>query len=93
MQYPVGERPHPHLAFGFWLFGHVMSPLYKTRFRLIFCASSEMSKLEQLNVPLGHIPNHYLSLVVVVVTLTVAGKDTFRGYLMGLGFQGRESLF
>ena len=27
------------------------------------------------------------------INLLVAGMDTFRGYLMGLGFQGKETLF
>ena len=42
---------------------------------------------------IGHMQKQYLSLLVVVLILNMAGKDTFRGYLMGLGFQGRESLF
>ena len=70
-----------------------MSPLYKTDCALICCTSGEVSKLERLNEPLGRIQNRSLSLIVVVVGLTVAGKDTFRGYLMGLGFQSKESLF
>ena len=70
-----------------------MSPLDITGDRIICCALSGVAKLEQLKVPLGHIQKQYLFLSVLVVILTMAGKDTFRGYLMGLGFQGRESLF
>ena len=42
---------------------------------------------------IGHIQKQYLSLVVAVLISNMAGKDTFRGYLMGLGSQGKESLF
>ena len=42
---------------------------------------------------IGRIQKQYLSLSVVVIPSTMAGKDTFRGYLMGLGSQGKESLF
>ena len=89
MQYPVGERPHPHFAFGFSV---MVGLLLRNHVQLISCASGGVSKLEQLNVPLGHIQKQYLSLSVAVVTLIMAGKDTFRGYLMGLGFQGRVSV-
>ncbi len=29
----------------------------------------------------------------MILLFYLAGKDTFRGYLMGLGFQSKESLF
>jgi len=46
-----------------------------------------------LKVKFGHIQKQYWSLVVDVLSYHLAGKDTFRGYLMGLGSQGKESLF
>ena len=42
---------------------------------------------------IGYIQKQYLSPKVVVLISTLAGKETFRGYLIGLGFQGKESLF
>jgi len=46
-----------------------------------------------LSTDIGYIQKQYLLLIVVVLFSLVAGKETFRGYLMGLGFQGKESLF
>jgi hypothetical protein len=42
---------------------------------------------------IGHIQKQCLSLLVILLKSNMAGKDTFRGYLMGLGSQGKESLF
>ena len=46
-----------------------------------------------LSTDIGYIQKQYWLLRVVALILLVAGKETFRGYLMGLGFQGKESLF
>ena len=46
-----------------------------------------------LNTNIGYIRKQYWLLIVVALVLKVAGKETFRGYPMGLGFQGKESLF
>ena len=46
-----------------------------------------------LSNDIGYIQKQYLSPKVIVLISTLAGKETFRGYLMGLGFQGKESLF
>ena len=46
-----------------------------------------------LSTDIGHIQKPYWLLIVLALILMVAGKETFRGYLMGLGFQGKESLF
>ena len=46
-----------------------------------------------LSTDIGYIQKPYWLLIVVALVLKVAGKETFRGYPMGLGFQGKESLF
>ena len=46
-----------------------------------------------LSNDIGYIQKQYLSPKVFGLFSTLAGKETFRGYLMGLGFQGKESLF
>ena len=46
-----------------------------------------------LSNDIGYIQKQYLLLKVIILISTLAGKETFRGYPMGLGFQGKESLF
>lgn len=46
-----------------------------------------------LSTDVGYIQKQYWLMIVVALILMVAGKETFRGYPMGLGFQGKESLF
>ena len=42
---------------------------------------------------IGYIPKGYWLLIVFVLVSTMAGKETFRGYLADLESQGKESLF
>ena len=42
---------------------------------------------------IGYMQKQYWLMIVVALIWMVAGMETFRGYLMGLGFQGKESLF
>ena len=46
-----------------------------------------------LSTDIGYIQKYYWLLIVVVLTSTVAGKETFRGYLADLESHGKESLF
>ena len=46
-----------------------------------------------LNTNIGYIRKQYWLLIVVVLILIVAGKETFRGYLADLESHGKESLF